>query len=385
MTQEKELSIQFAGNHPRAFTLNTPSNWLSVFTIEMDPGQPLAGIAATTKGYFYPHDIPLQAGQYLAPSKCITVDFPEDSHKLIVWNATPARDGSRTYAKIRQQTIPLGDRATLKYGYQQWSSTQPSAMQYNLPDKGRYRLRVKIPAGGIAIWKPVEGERQIFAAETDLHLVEFSAASGNLFLADRTGGRQFFVELIGIEGTEQESLPLALDKGLEQSFSSAGEIVVPLASHEATQPVALYYDGAVDEVSWYSAGGILKTDLSSGELLFSSPRETEAVSKPRLGGFLKIRHRGGWIKLNLAEKAAPGGDNAFARKWGYDLRPQNPVDLNKPLEVTLKDGLNWFSFTLNENLHVRFQSDKGMVGIIKAEERIINYKTDFAALDWDMP
>jgi hypothetical protein len=25
-----------------------------------------------------------------------------------------------------------------------------------------------------------------------------------------------------------------------------------------TQPVALYHDGAVDEVSWYSAGGILK-------------------------------------------------------------------------------------------------------------------------------
>ncbi len=380
LAQEKELSIQFAGNHPRAFALNTPSNRLSVFTIEMDPGQPLAGIAATIKGYFYPHDIPVQAGQYLAPGKCITADFPEDSHKLIVWNAASARDGSRTYAKIRQQTIPLSDRATLKYGHQQWSSTQPGAMQYNLPDKGRYRLRVKIPAGGIAIWKPVEGERRIFAAETDLHLVELSAASGNLFLADLTGGRQFFVELIGIEGTGQELLPLALDKGLEQSFPSAGEIIVPLALHEAAQRVALYYDGAVEEVSWYSAGGILKTDLSSGELLLSSPRERETMSPNKLGGFLKIRHRGGWIKLNLAEK-----DNAFARKWGYDLRPQNPVDLNKPVEVTLKDGVNWFFFTLNDNLHVRIQSDKGMVGIIKAAEQVINYKTDFAALDWDMP
>jgi hypothetical protein len=133
-------------------------------------------------------------------------------------------------------------------------------------------------------------------------------------------------------------------------------------------------------VSWYSAGGILKTDLSNGELLISSPRETETVAKSRLGGFLKIRHRGGWIKLNLAEK-----DNAFARKWGYDLRPQNPVDLSKPLEVTLKDGVNWFSFTLNNNLHVRLQSDVGLVGIIKAAERVSNYKTDFAALDWDMP
>jgi hypothetical protein len=137
-----------------------------------------------------------------------------------VWNAIlPQReDGSRTYAKIRQQTIPLSDRATLKYGYQEWSPTQPGSMQYGLPDKGRYRLRVKIPAGGIAIWQPVEGERQLFAAETDLHLVEFSATSGNLFLADLTGGRQFFVELIGIEGTGQVSLPLALDQGLENHF-----------------------------------------------------------------------------------------------------------------------------------------------------------------------
>ena len=380
LVPDKDMTIQLIDNIPRAFSMNTPSNRLSIFTVEMEPGQPIAGIAATTKGYFYPHDIPVQAGQYLASGKCLTADFPEDFHKLIVWNASSSRDGSRTYAKIRQQTIPLNDRATLKYGHQQWSSTQPGSMQYSLPDKGRYRLRVKIPAGGIAIWKPVERERQIFAAETDLHLVEFSAVSGNLFLADLTGGRQFFVELIGIEGTAQESLPLALDEGLEQSFPSDGEFIVPLASDEATQPVALYYDGAVDEVSWYSAGGILKTDLSSGESLLSSPREKETVSQTRLGGFLKIRHRGGWIKFNLAEK-----DNAFARKWGYDLRPQNPVDLNKPVEVTLKDGLNWFSFTLNENLHVRFQSDKGLVGIMKAEERVINYKTDFDALDWDMP
>ncbi len=380
LAPDKEMTMQSVGNIPRAFSVNTPSNRLSVFTIEMDPGQPMAGIFSARAGYFYPHDIPVQAGQYLASGKCITVDFPEDSHKLIFWNATSARDGSRTYAKIRQQTIPLGGRAILQYGHQQWTAKEPGSKQYSLPDKGVYHLKIKLPNGGIAIWQPVLGERQVYAAETDLQLVDFRAEPGNLILADLAGGKQFFVELIGVEGAGKESFQLALDKGLEKTFANAGGIVVPLALHEATQPVALYYDGTIDEVSWYSASGILKTALSSGELLIASPRETETVAKPRLGGFLKIRHRGGWVKLNLAEKA-----NAFARQWEHDLRPQNPVDLNKPVEVTLKDGVNWFAFTLNENLHVRFQSGKGLVGIIKAEERIINYKTDFAALDWDMP
>jgi hypothetical protein len=118
-------------------------------------------------------------------------------------------------------------------------------------------------------------------------------------------------------------------------------------------------------------------------LLILPPRETETVANPDSAAFENSTSR----RLDQAQscrKATPVGDNAFARQWGYDLRPQNPVDLNRPVEVTLKDGLNWFSFTLNENLHVRLQSDKGLVGIIKAE-RVINYKTDFVALDLDMP
>jgi len=381
-----ELTIPLVDNIPRAFTIERQADKLSVLSNEMEPGQPVVGIYTERKAYFYPHGIPVQAGQHLASSQCITIDFPEDSHKLIAWNATPSKNDSRAYARIRQQAIALGTPSFLSYGHQQWTANGPASKQYKLPERGFYLIRIKIPAGGLAIWKAMDENRQLYAANTELRLVEFRVETGNLVLVNTAGENQFFVELISIAGEEKmnsssEPLQLTLEKGIEKSFSHRGEIIVQLPQIEATTPPpALPYEGAVEEVSWYGASGLLKTDLQSGEILASPSKATETISRYKLGGFLIIRHGAGWIKLNLAER-----DSVFARKWEAEQRPQNPIELSKPVEVTLKDGLNWFAFTFHENVHVRFQSDQPMVGIVKAGEQIINYKTAFEALDWDMP
>ena len=169
---------------------------------------------------------------------------------------------------------------------------------------------------------------------------------------------------------------LTLESGIEKWFSKPGEITLELPTlRPDCDSISLYYEGNIRNITLFSSKGVIKENVKDGEVLWVSSEE----ANKNFGGFLKISHGIGGIKINLVRD-----DKVFESKWEHSLRVFRTLDLSNPTELYLTDKINWFSLNLTETKHISLKSKREMIGVLLKENKIVHYFSAFEGFDWQI-
>jgi len=377
----EDIRISLLENTPRAFSLVPNENTISVISVNMAFGQPFAGMYTVKTGYFDPSGIPVLQGQYLSKGKCLTVDFDGIPSTIVFWNGSAEHFDEEIYAEVERKDIPISGQSVLELGQQEWTSSKAESWCYKLPGKSSYLIKVKIPLGGIAVWDDADAGREVFSTEAEVAGFDFKGSSGDLYLLDLEGKRQFVVELLEIREPLKKKLfkrekELTLESGIEKWFSKPGEITLELPKLKPVcSSISLYYEGNINNITLFSSKGVIEEKVKDGEVLWVSSEE----KNKNFGGFLKIVHGIGGIKVNLVKDS-----KVFESKWEHSLRVFRTLGLTNPTEFYLTDKINWFSLNLAETKHISLKSKREMIGVLLKEGKIIHYFSAFEGFDWQI-
>jgi len=169
---------------------------------------------------------------------------------------------------------------------------------------------------------------------------------------------------------------LTLESGIEKRFSKPGEITFELPNIKPDcDSISLYYEGNIKNMTFFSSEGVIKENVVNGEVLWSCSEETNRS----FGGFLKVAHGIGGIKINLVRN-----DKVFESKWEYSLRVFRTFGLSNPSDLYLNDKINWFLLNLEEARHISLNSKREMIGVLLKDGKIAHYFSDFEGFDWQI-
>jgi hypothetical protein len=370
--------------YPRAFRIPSASSTLSLLTVATKNGVPMCGVKATQPdaAQFFPRGIGVQPGVESSLGTVVGIDFPEDPHLFLVWNAAATKTGGdmKPVMEVLRRSLPIEKAASLDFGTRTWNGPAGTACRIPFKQKVPALVTVTIPKGCIAIWKRENGSRTTFTTGQVVRRCIFQETAGELLLVNPGADASVAISCIALDAAE---LPPALSKAndvfeYEGFFPDAGfhEITIPGTVH-SLKKAQLQFSGAIERVDWWSASGTVTPSVSSGTSLATGSSSTAEFPG---GGRFTVYHSAGWIKLNLFKPGTPFGE------WGTTLDGSDKSRaLHHSQAVTLHEGHNWFSVKPAQESHLRLQLDAPAVVVLLKGNKVLKTFTAMKACDINLP
>lgn len=168
---------------------------------------------------------------------------------------------------------------------------------------------------------------------------------------------------------------LAPGHGLETQWSAAGAEWIAL-SEKPESFGNFYFRGSATGMEWLDPQGQLHLELPDG-------------ARVGPGGLIRLHHASGWAKADLCadrpDAAVGAAASIMTCKWGASLSPSGVGELSLASQVRLKDGENWFSFTLSDTQHVNLYAPSPLTAILLNGNAPVRYQEAWELFNWDLP
>jgi hypothetical protein len=373
----KPLSMALIGNRPRVFETRLSKNSVALLSAETDGYNPLAGIIATSdagKNRLRIRGLPVDATFGIGEGRTASISLFSDPHRAAVWNSLPPIDGTQPPVRLSWTELPLIDEGAQNPGVSSWNAARPSARVTHLAKGATLRLRITLPPRSAALVTRADGSRSLECSfDNEPVIREFISDGGDQYLLALDSNAKFDIAAFALStafgGEALADQALSPGKGWQVKMARPGMSLLPLASTD-NRRYKIFFHGAVSSVGWIGADGGLRNDLANG-----------ADVGP--GGFIKLAHTEGWIKIDLSHSSQY--DEIMACKWGASLAPAHVQEISQAAQFKLGNRSNWFSFVLRDTQHVNFSAPLPLAAIVLAHGKPVNYQEAWELFNWDLP
>lgn len=369
MINDREpVSVQMYKSKARTYDIESKKDVLSIVSITMNPGQPLAGVVSSNgKNIIWNHNgQSVRNGQYFDDNFCAVACFQDDVRKVTLWNASGS---DISFATVKGTSYRISDGGVLPSSFLVWGNTEQEAVAYRFPDTESRFIQVILPPGCGVLYRSINDDRQCIISGDAVRNVSITGSGGGLYLF-RNNKKVVIKADIFLNKNARENGGVLSGKSFSRQFSS-GKTIVPVNGVQKGKQW-LYWSGAVDDVRWINGEGKLRTSLKNGSTI-------ENVS-----GHLMVISDGGWGKVGLCN---PG--NSYGEKilnfWESGNKPEKPFDIHSSVRVALHDGINWFKISLKDTSHVNLAAQTALSAFLMKESSGIQFQDSWDAFNWDIP
>jgi hypothetical protein len=370
MINDREpISVQMYKSKARTYDIESKKDVLSIVSITMNPGQPLAGVVSLNgKNIVWNHNgQPVRNGQYFDDNFCAVACLEDDVRKVTLWNASGS---DLAFATVKGTSYRVSDGGVLPPSFLVWGNTEQEAVIYKLPDAESRFIQVILPPGCGVLYRSAQDDRQCMISGDAVRNVSITGTGGSLYLFRDNKNLVIKADIFLNKNVSRENGGLVSGKSVSRQFSS-GKTIVPVNGMQKGKQW-LYWSGAVGYVWWIDGEGKLRTALNNGSTI-------ENVS----GHFIVISD-GGWGKVGLCN---PG--NSYGEKvtnlWESGNKPEKPLEINSAVRVALHDGINWFKINVKDTSHVNLAAQTALSAFLMKESSGIQFQDSWEAFNWDIP
>ncbi|MFP4014132.1 MAG: hypothetical protein ACLFVQ_08625 [Chitinispirillaceae bacterium] len=363
---------------PRAFDCKPSGKVISVFSAEMKNGTPMCGTYTKTEGDFHPAGVPVRAGASRNRRQAVGVALPGDSYRFLVWNADIKSAQRENPVSISQEEFKSPQSSRLDLGDTEWELSAPGVKIFTLKRSSPALIQVTVPRGGIVVWKRKDGSRVTHSTDEKFASYTFREKEGKLYCISTEAPSYFHVRCIALN--ENESFDLQTLKPdshpVEFSFNRSAIKRIPIEGRLSDlSQYKLFLHGPVSRVNWWTGNGMYLRDIGTSFPL----EELPSFSSHTKAGFLEIEHDAGLVVANLHN------ENSANMCWGSDLKVQKTRKIGYPQVLTLQNGTNWFSLSVDKPTHVRLSTESNCLGVLLKEGKPLQTYIGTEGFSADVP
>jgi hypothetical protein len=370
MINDKEpVSVQMYRSKARTYDIESKKDALSIVTITMNPGQPLAGIVSSNgKNVIWNHyGQAVRNGQYFDDNFCAVACLQDDIRKVTLWNSSGS---DVSFATMKGTVYSIKDGGLLPESYLVWGKNDQEAVTYKFPDTVSRFIQAILPPGCGVLYRSTTDDRQCIISGDAVRNVSITANGGSLYLFRKNKNLVIKADIFLNKSNSRDNSGLLSGKSVSRQFCS-GTTIVPVNGMQKGKQW-LYWNGTVQDVQWIDGGGKLHGSLYNGSTI-------ENVS----GHFLVVSD-GGWGKIGLCNPGNSKGEKLSAL-WESGCKPDNPFEINSAVKVALHDGINWFKISVKDTSHVNFNAQTALTAFLMKESSAIQFQDAWDAFNWDIP
>jgi hypothetical protein len=363
------VSVQMYRSKARTYDIENKKDVLTILSITMNPGQPLAGIVSPEgKNKIWNHNGQVvRNGHYFDDNYCAVACFPEDPRKVTLWNASGADE---SFATMNAAHYIIKDGGSLPESYLLWSNNQEDAVTYKFPDTSARTIQIVLPPGSGIIYRSAQDDRECIFAENVVKNVSITGNGGRLYLFRNNKNNVLKADIFLNKCYNREKNCLQSGTSVCKQFIS-GKTIIPITGIQKGKQ-RLYWGGAVRELYWIDSEGKLRGPLKNGS------------TSENVTGHLIAESEGGWGKVGLCTAGDTNGAQLLCQ-WGTGSKPEKPLEVNSAVKVALHDGINWFKINIKDTVHAHFNAQTTVSVLLMKEKTPVQYQDAWDIFDWDIP
>ncbi len=363
------VSVQMYRSKVRTYDIENKKDVLTIISIAMNPGQPLAGIISTDgKNIIWNHNgQAVRNGQSFDDNYCAVVCLPEDPRKVTLWNASGSDEA---FATINTAHYFIKDGGILPESYLMWNNNQEEAITYQFPDTSARTLQIVLPPGCGIIYRSIKDSRECILSGSSIKNVSILCNGGRVYLFRNNKNNVLKADIFLNKCYSREYDGLQSGSSICRQFIS-GKTILPIAGVQKGKQ-RLYWGGSVLDVRWIDSEGKLRGSLKNGSTV-------ENVS-----GRLIVESESGWGKVGLCTTGDSGAEQLLCQ-WESEGKPEKPFEINSAVKVALHDGINWFKINSKDTTHAYFFAQTALSVLLMKEKTPVYYQDAWDEFDWDLP